>query len=741
MLSDPACSPRRLAARAALPVALVGIGVLLLVHVDLYRFLCDDAFISFRYCRNLLNGHGLVFNPGEAVEGYTNFLWVLEVAGLWGLGLRPEVGSLALSLAFTLATAALIVRMCRVGGRSRWWVAVGALLLWSTNRSVATWSTSGLETRQFTFFVVLGIELLRSWSGRRSLLVAASLSFAAAEWTRPEGLLFFGCCGGWLLLHARQRPLRPLLTFALPFVGLVGAHFLFRWIYYGELVPNTYHAKVVRPWFEAGGRYFAVAAIEYAGFLLVPLASIGAWWRMARARDSLHVIGGFCLIPHAIYLAKVGGDHFEFRMLDVYWPLLYVAAVDGIAACAAAAGRRRPRRTTSLSTCTGGALFSVVLLYGTSLAFAYAPLQARPTAYHRHVPVRPEDAPLAAALPGMRALLPVYNEYLTYLNERYICIRHAQHRDFGTRRIAGYLPYERYHGTGFLPASAVSAIGAVGIEPFYLPDLTVIDLNGLTDATIAKAPVARGNDRRRMAHDRSPPAGYLESRGANVKIHQAVPTLRNAFHSEVNPNRFAVWLRDDLWMLLESSDHDWVERAFSGRELRRMVRLAPNVAARNRFWHRGDRYDGRKILASFERERDEGWALDGSVRVGGVGRRAQPVDGAVGWKVLDSRGEGGTGRARSPAFQPRAGDCLAFLVAGGTSSELGVDLLRDNTVVRSARGKDDGQLRIVVWPLAEWTGDDLRVIVRDDVSGRGLRGSLVVDHFLLARRPVPARAE
>ena len=46
-------------------------------------FLTDDAFISFRYTRNLIEGHGLVFNPGERVEGYTNFLWILELAALW----------------------------------------------------------------------------------------------------------------------------------------------------------------------------------------------------------------------------------------------------------------------------------------------------------------------------------------------------------------------------------------------------------------------------------------------------------------------------------------------------------------------------------------------------------------------------------------------------------------------------------------------------------------------------------
>nr|HNH96503.1 hypothetical protein [Microthrixaceae bacterium] len=40
-----------------------------------FRFVQDDAFISFRYAKNLVDGNGLVFNPGQPVEGYTNFLW------------------------------------------------------------------------------------------------------------------------------------------------------------------------------------------------------------------------------------------------------------------------------------------------------------------------------------------------------------------------------------------------------------------------------------------------------------------------------------------------------------------------------------------------------------------------------------------------------------------------------------------------------------------------------------------
>ena len=41
------------------------------------RFIQDDAFISFRYAENFARGAGLVWNAGERVEGYTNFLWTM----------------------------------------------------------------------------------------------------------------------------------------------------------------------------------------------------------------------------------------------------------------------------------------------------------------------------------------------------------------------------------------------------------------------------------------------------------------------------------------------------------------------------------------------------------------------------------------------------------------------------------------------------------------------------------------
>lgn len=73
------------------PVMVLGVAAALFYAVFIVRCgfslggrlgftLFDDAMISMRYARNLAEGYGLVWNPGERVEGYTNPLWTLWMA-------------------------------------------------------------------------------------------------------------------------------------------------------------------------------------------------------------------------------------------------------------------------------------------------------------------------------------------------------------------------------------------------------------------------------------------------------------------------------------------------------------------------------------------------------------------------------------------------------------------------------------------------------------------------------------
>ena len=336
-------------------------------------FLTDDAFISFRYARNLLEGHGLVYNVGERVEGYSNFLWTIELAAIWRVfGIPPEDAAPWLSVAFTAATLAAMA----------WWIAHlpnlprRRLVMWMSLGLVCSSATfavrtsgGGLETRQFTFFIVLAVVLLTTHRNSRRGLLAASTSLALASLTRPEGPMIAVSCFAWFILQsilsqkrtpvdqtegnpasptahagafvvhllARIRSIadriawRDLLCLIAPFAAIVCAHFLFRYTYYGEWLPNTYYAKFVRPWYDMGILYLAAAALDTGLYLLLPLAGVGIWgrWR-ANREDVAFVLPLLCILPHMHYLMRIGGDVFEYRPMDFYWPLLAVPTSVGI---------------------------------------------------------------------------------------------------------------------------------------------------------------------------------------------------------------------------------------------------------------------------------------------------------------------------------------------------------------------------------------------------------------------------
>ena len=162
--------------RGTLVALLVAAAGVLVAHSLVFDFVTDDAYISFVYARNLAQHGQLVFNLGEpAVEGYTNFLWTVLLAGLLKVGLLPELASRIFGTAFAVATlgvTAWLARRLRVAGGSRWrrrmvgWDALPALLL-AVVPGYACWASGGLETQMFTFFVVLGSALAPRRAARR----------------------------------------------------------------------------------------------------------------------------------------------------------------------------------------------------------------------------------------------------------------------------------------------------------------------------------------------------------------------------------------------------------------------------------------------------------------------------------------------------------------------------------------------------------------------------------------------
>lgn len=227
-------------------------------------YLVDDAYISFRYGRNLARGLGLVFNPGERVEGFTNLSWTLLSALFEALGVRPSAAIPLVSLGLGALLFARVVRRARRSDDAPWaGVAAGAVL--AASGGLACYAVTGLETVCFATLVFLAVEAAldaRPW--RFAALTALAFT------TRPEAaVLGLGVVGYWAaralwLRDARARSLALRATLLL--APTVGAFLAWRRGYYGEWVPNTFYAK---PRFLPG-------ALRYAADHALPLLALGA---------------------------------------------------------------------------------------------------------------------------------------------------------------------------------------------------------------------------------------------------------------------------------------------------------------------------------------------------------------------------------------------------------------------------------------------------------------------------------
>lgn len=233
-------------------VVLVAFAVYLAHASMLGDWIMDDAGISFVYARNLASGYGLVSQPGRApVEGFSNPLWVfLMVPFFWAGVFDPIWTPKVLSAALVLVTLMFFYEASRrvLGSRLLAGIACGLLV---TNTPFAVWTISGMENPLYALLAVLMFWSLVRSPTRLPEVMGVLAGMAAL--TRPEGVLYVlvypAYLGVQLLLREREARLnvrdvgRRLARFLWPFLLLAGGYELFRIAYFGDIVPNTYHAK------------------------------------------------------------------------------------------------------------------------------------------------------------------------------------------------------------------------------------------------------------------------------------------------------------------------------------------------------------------------------------------------------------------------------------------------------------------------------------------------------------------
>jgi hypothetical protein len=344
------------------------------------------------------------------------------------LGARPEWLAPVLSAAATLGVLGLVARASDGPGVAR----VAPVILLAFTRSFAVWSTGGLETRMFELLVLAG-----ALDPRR-----AGAWLALASLTRPEGnpLAIF-------ILAIHRSPRRQWLTWAITVTVLAA----WRWASYGALAPNTFQAKTgFDP--AMGLTWLGSFLVEYSAWLWLPLLLLGvraaprAWW--------------LPLLPYLLWQVAIGGDHFEYRPLDLLFPPMWLLVGRGLGAL----GRWGWPGL-------GGVVLAVTCL---------------PTLSHVAYPDR-----YRPGFPGMGGVfladVPAFPTLLGRTTAAFVGIRQEEHRMFAAiareegRVLAGLV------SDGRLPAGTRIAIDCVGAIP-YVSGLPTLDRLGLTDREVALTP-------------------------------------------------------------------------------------------------------------------------------------------------------------------------------------------------------------------------------------------------------------
>jgi hypothetical protein len=702
--------------QAVLLIAILALGLMLAWQL---RWIGDDAFISFRYARNLLDGHGLVYNPGERVEGYTNFLWTLLMAsGMW-LGWHPVHVSLLLGLTAFMSVAWLAYSIGRRELSDEKPVHVALLFapLWIVSSYVmASYGTSGLETM---FAAACVLASLRFAQGQQWLL-AGILGIAAAL-AHPDHILFYAALGLALLL--RRAAFSSLLRYAAPFFFIALPWFLWRWHYYGDFWPNTFYAKNAgQSHYRQGVTYLLVSLFASGLVACLPLLLVGLWAR----RRSLLV--GFSLIALPIYcsyVAKIGGDFMLGRLLVTPAALLFIVAALGLEHLF-----RTRRQLLLVALGTLGVLATV-------------------------------QTPIVQPWEKAWGIADESSFYrLSDWRKPRVGSLYADEADMLLRRVVS---------SGLRPKLATDCIGIVGYET----GLPMFDLFGLTSRSIAHMPITR---RGRPGHEKYGSAGHVLEAGADMSLipvypepyasltqlkldgfnyhlvrhdaglvallraSNAYPDFRREVDGLINnlKNRNPARAACDVWFLRNFYLNAEADAARATQLADALVGLDPEQREFVPFLVHGERPQTRGYRAVSRVDFSAplvGWQASGtafSVAPSDVPvpdqARIVNAEGPLLNSFLPAVGDGAVGSLRSHPFVIR-GDMLSFRIGGGIDEKNQVfRLWVDGNVVKEATGCQSEILREAYWNLRPWKGRTARFEVEDgSVNGWG---HIVLDEII-----------
>jgi tetratricopeptide (TPR) repeat protein len=333
------------AAWLALDTALLG--VLLFQVLAFLGEGVEDALISFRYAYNLAEGHGLVYNPGEYVEGISNPLWTVALAACYACGSTMFLAAYRLVI-FCVLLSFLLLRWAGIrqfGGRT----VTSRLPLLFLACFTELNASHGNLLEGASVMACLSCILAGGVVRNTCLLGVGAVLLAGS---RPEGIGVALLVMVWTAFEMRAGRVERARFWRMcaGILAAICALIALRAGYYGALFPNGARIKMACARFDRysstlSGLYYVARYIRAVGVPMAMLALAGLAFR--KVRSIVLLLLGLVAF-NLLVVVQNGGDWMpQFRLLTPYAPLLAFAAV----AVAASFPRRYHVRTVALTLC------------------------------------------------------------------------------------------------------------------------------------------------------------------------------------------------------------------------------------------------------------------------------------------------------------------------------------------------------------------------------------------------------
>lgn len=280
-------------------------------------YLTDDSYIHFVYARNLANGRGISFNPGEPSYGSTGPLWVIVLAAGTALGWETAAVAQGLGLFFAAGCIVALGLAAHRVGTSRLAQVLPPLAL-AVDPWFQRWSVSGMEVGLAGLLALVGFCQVFVAQYRRSVLIGGVL-LGVGVLTRPEMVLLVALVGATLLL---LRRIRDAVQFALGASIPLGVWVPFAYLHFGTIVPNSFVVKVrqIPPGWQSA--LDAIMILGASSLVPVVLIAFGALtWLLRRRETNVNLAN---VLPWFIPALWLAGAIFQYSHRGVNVASRYV---------------------------------------------------------------------------------------------------------------------------------------------------------------------------------------------------------------------------------------------------------------------------------------------------------------------------------------------------------------------------------------------------------------------------------